>query len=369
MTLKIKKITVLTIISLVFLSGRIISKSAEKSELQKNNIRKLSISVFPILMYDSDIGFGFGGKGVVKNHFKKNESFDLMLFGSTKGEQRYAFVFSIPDFEIRQGTYYPLAFDMKIEYNKLLKSNFFGFGNDSEDNDFQFPREVTRLELTLSHTFTPRLVGEIWLRHNHYSVYDYDPNWEIITARTPGVGETEVTAGSLRLRYDSRNSQIHPRKGVKIDLQGEAGFPVFTPKWNFNKLHLECSTYTQLFSKNHILALRYWMQHITGDAPYFEMSLLGGGWTLRGYKADRFVDNTMALVSMEYRFPIIRKLGGVLFIDSGRVWPSLNDFSLTGWHQNVGVGLRYYLVNFVARFDLGYSTEGTRIFFNFGHVF
>lgn len=341
----------------------------EKPELQKKEIREPSISVFPILMYDSDIGFGFGGKGVIKNHFRKNESFDLMLFGSTKGEQRYAFVFSVPDFEIRQGKYYPLAFDMKIEYNKLLNSNFFGFSNDSHDNEFQFPKEVTRLELTLSHTFTPRLVGEIWLRLNHYSVYDYDPDWQTITSETPGSGETDVTASSIRFRFDSRNSQIHPQKGIKIDLQGEIGFPVFTSKWNFKKLRLECSTYKQLFSKNHILALRYWMQHITGDAPFYEMSLIGGGWTVRGFKADRFVHNTMALISLEYRFPIIKKLGGVLFMDTGRVWPSLDDISITDWHRNVGAGLRYYLTNFVVRFDLGYSQEGTRIFFNFGHVF
>lgn len=366
---KTKKISLLLIFSLFFISDQVMSDSADISKLTMNKGRELSINVFPILMYDSDIGFGFGAKGVIKNNFRKNESFDLMLFGSTKGEQRYAFVFSVPDFEIRQGTYYSLAFDMKIEYNKLLNYNFFGFGNDSKDNDFQFPREVTRLELTLSHTFTPRLVGEIWLRQNHYSVYDYDPDWNTITSETPGAGETDVTAGSLRLRFDSRDSHIHPRKGIKIDIQGELAFPIFTQEWNFKKIRLECSTYQQLFSKNHILAFRYWMQHITGDAPFYESSIIGGGWTIRGYKADRFVDNTMALYSLEYRFPVYKKLGAVIFTDSGRVWPSLKNFSVSDWHQNVGAGLRYYLTNFVVRFDLSYSKEGTRIFFNFGHVF
>jgi len=358
---------IILIITLLLISEQVISNPVEKLEPEKE--RKTSISVFPILMYDSDIGFGFGGKGVIKNHFKKNESFDLMLFGSTKGEQRYAFVFSVPDFEIRQGTYYPLAFDLKIEYNKLLNSNFFGFGNDSPDNEFQFPREVTRMELTLSHTFTPRLVGEIWLRQNHYSVYGFKPEWQTITSETPGAGETDITACSVRFRYDSRNSQIHPQKGIKVDVQGEVAFPVFTSEWNFQKLRCECSFYKQLFLKNHILALRYWMQHLEGDAPFYEMSFIGGGWTARGFKAERFLDHTMALLSLEYRFPIYSKLGGVLFVDSGRVWPSLQDYSFTSWHSNMGSGLRYYLTNFVVRFDLGHSQEGTRIFFNFGHVF
>ena len=108
--------------------------------------RKRSVSAFPILMYDLDIGLGFGGKGVLKNQFRLNESFDLMLFGSTKGEQRYFLIFSIPDFEIRQGTVYPLAFDLKIDWNKLLNSNYFGIGNDSEDNSYKMPREMIKVK-------------------------------------------------------------------------------------------------------------------------------------------------------------------------------------------------------------------------------
>ena len=86
--------------------------------------KELSWSVFPIVIYNSDVGFGFGGRGVIKNIYSREESFDLILFGSTRGEQWYAFTFSIPDFELRQGKLYPFSFDLKIEYNKKLKSNF-----------------------------------------------------------------------------------------------------------------------------------------------------------------------------------------------------------------------------------------------------
>jgi len=331
--------------------------------------RKRSISAFPIFMYDSDIGFGFGGKGVVKNQFKKNESFDLMLFGSTKGEQKYSFVFSVPDFEIRQGTEYPLALDVKIEYNKLLKSNFFGIGNGSQDNESQFPKETSKLEVTLSRAFKKRLVGELGFRYTHCSVYGFDPSWQTINDETPGAGETRVSAVSARLRYDTRDSYINPRRGFKIELQVELAEKILDADWNFQKGRLEFSTYRRLFHEKHILAFRFWMQHVQGEAPYHELSKVGDGWTARGYKAERFLDNAMALTSAEYRFPIINKLGGVLFIDTGRVWPEIWKFNLEDWHSNVGWGLRYYLANFVARFDMGISREGTRIFFNFGHVF
>lgn len=44
-----------------------------------------SFSPFPILMYDSDIGFGYGGRVKFVDYLKNKESFDLILFNSTKG--------------------------------------------------------------------------------------------------------------------------------------------------------------------------------------------------------------------------------------------------------------------------------------------
>jgi len=105
------------------------SDSVEEAENQ------ISWNVFPFVIYNSDFGFGFGGKGIIKNIYSRDESFDLILFGSSKGEQWYAFTFSIPDFELRQGKLYPFSLDFKIEYNKPLNSNFFGFVNNSEDNE------------------------------------------------------------------------------------------------------------------------------------------------------------------------------------------------------------------------------------------
>jgi outer membrane protein assembly factor BamA len=327
-----------------------------------------SASAFPIVMYDSDVGFGFGGKGIVKNQFRQDESFDLILFRSTKGEQWYALTFSIPDFEIRQGRRYPLALDLKLEYDKFLKSNFFGFGNDSRNNDHQFPKEFANLELTLGRAFTERIIGEVGCRFTHYSVYDFDPAWGTITSDTPGAGESQVSLFSARLRWDTRDSQINTHRGWRLLLASEFASRFAGGDWDFKKYRLETSAYLPL-SQNHILAARFWAQQVDGAAPYLELSKIGDSWTARGYKADRFIDKAMALASIEYRYPIYKKLGGVLFTDAGRVGARLGDFKATDWHANGGLGLRYYLANFVVRFDAGISEEGTRIFFQFGQVF
>ena len=331
--------------------------------------RKTSSSVFPILMYDSDIGFGFGGKGVIKDQLKQGESFDLTIFGSTKGEQWYVFAFSIPDFEIRQGTAYPKALDLKLEFDKFLKSNFFGFGNNSPDNDWQFPREMTKLELTLGRAFTERIIGEIGLLFNHTSVYSYEGVNSILTSEVPGASEHLTTYFVAKLRRDTRDSQIHPHRGWKIGFNFDIASKSLGGDFSFQRYRLEVNKYQKLFTSAHVLAMRLWIQHVDGTAPYYEQSIIGGSWTTRGFKADRFIDRALTISSVEYRFPIYRKIGGVLFVDAGRVYPSIKKINLHGWKTDWGGGLRYYLANFVVRFDVGVSREGTRVFLNFGQVF
>src|SRR5512136_877613 len=87
-----------------------------------------SLSPFPIVMYDTDIGFGYGGRVKFVDYLKKKESFDLILFNSTKGEHWYSFGFSVPDIEIRQGKRYGLSFDFKAAYDKFLSYGFYGLG-------------------------------------------------------------------------------------------------------------------------------------------------------------------------------------------------------------------------------------------------
>jgi outer membrane protein assembly factor BamA len=363
-----KKISLALLAVFILFCNGIVQLNAGENTKICSDIKEISWSAFPILMYDSDIGLGFGGRGIIKNLFKADESFDLILFASTLGEQWYAFTFSIPDFEIRQGTAYSIAFDLKFEFDKYLKSNYFGIGNETPDNEWQFPSELFKLELILGTAFTEQLIGEISLVLQHRSIYDYEEINPLLVSEE-GTGEKMVNYIRLHARLDTRDTQIHPRRGMKIGINADFASEFLGSDFTFQRYRIEFSNYLRLFGEDHILAARLWLQHVDGKAPYYEQSILGDGWTARGFKMDRFVDKAMVLISLEYRFPILGDLGGVLFLDTGRVLPGIDEFTLDDWRSDVGWGLRYYLENFVVRFDMGFSEEGERIFFNFGHVF
>jgi outer membrane protein assembly factor BamA len=319
-------------------------------------------------MYDSDIGFGFGGKGILKNYYQKNESFDLVLFKSTKGQQWYKFTFSVPDFEIRQGQVYDWAFDFTVEYLKFINSNYFGLGNNTSDNNFHFTNENTKLSLSLSRAFTPTFIASLTYRCTFLNLYDFKTFPNLLNAKTRGAGRSQIGSVQIKIKYDSRDSQINPSKGYKIFLSSTLSDALLGSTWKFSKQSVEAALYKSFFRK-HIIAFRLCVENTSGNPPIQALSTIGGSWTARGYKVDRFKDNSLSLISLEYRFPVYRQLGAVVFKDMGRVYSHIKMISISDWHLTTGLGLRYILNNFVVRMDVGNSKEGTRVFFNFGHVF
>ncbi len=336
--------------------------------------RGRSWSVFPILMYDTDIGVGYGGKGKIVNFLGHSESFDLMLFNSSKGERTYVLTFSVPDIEIRQCTTYGLSLDVKAEYSKVLKQYFFGVGPDSREDDLTYyTDEKKELLLTLGRGFSPFFVAELQYAFKNVRFFNVEPD-RPHTDRLSAVGEVFSPYAALQVRFDTSDSQIHPLEGVRVILRGEAaGRWLGNRHASYFRYSLDLRNYVRLLGARDVLALRALVQKITGkEIPLFELPALGGGSefnALRGFRLNRFRDRGKILLNLEYRFPLWKRIGGNLFMDTGMVWPQCKQIRWAGSAANAGWGLRYYLENFVVRFDMGIGSEGMGIYFNFGHVF
>ena len=335
-----------------------------------------SFSPFPILMYDTDIGFGYGGRVKFVDYLALKESFDLILFNSTKGERWFVFTFSIPDFEIRQGRTYKLSFDLKAEYDRFLNYSFYGFGPDTlKVDETVLTHETMSLPLTLGRGLTPRLVVEAayvfrWLKYS-------DPRegpYQDLLLGLAGRGRMFAPYLSFILRYDTSDSQIHPTRGLRFILQDDlaAGF-MGSREFSFSRLTADFRMYRRVFGAKDVFAARALAQYVGGDAvPLFDHASLGGGnimTAMRGFPLNRFLDKGKFLVNAEYRFPLIWRLGGNVFADAGTVWPSLRDLSFGNSAIDAGIGLRFYMPDFVARVDVAWSKEGMGLYFNFGHIF
>jgi endonuclease/exonuclease/phosphatase family metal-dependent hydrolase len=327
---------------------------------------------FPILSYDTDVGFGYGAKAFFLNFLNLRESFDLTAFNSTKGERWYRFVFSLPDFELRQGKLYDLAFDLTADYDKYLKMNYFGIGADSRWDDGEtYTKEPLEIWGIFSRGFTREFVVQLGLKYRTVRNVNYEPL--SLFARTAGsVNFSRSSALTFygSARYDSRDSFINPARGSVVEVEIESGGSELSGDYSLTSAAMSIQSYNVLFYPKTVLAAKLWGRVVGGsDLPLHILCSVGGNRTLRGYPQDRFLDKAAAVLNAELRFPIYWRFGGVLGVDAGRVAGSMKRMSLARWSSNSVVGLRFLMDTFVVRADLGFGKETTGFYLNFGHLF
>jgi endonuclease/exonuclease/phosphatase family metal-dependent hydrolase len=326
----------------------------------------------PILVYDSDTGFGFGAKGFLLNYLGWRESLDVLAFLSTKGERWYRAVFSIPDFELRQGRKFDLSFDLTIDYDKYLRNSFYGLGQLSKAADKEtYTKQPLEILGVFSRGFSRELVAQVGIKYRTVRNYGYEPT-SLFERSLPSINFERSSALTVcgAVRYDSRDSFVNPSRGQVAEIVGETGGSSLMGDYRISSLTYALQTYHVLFYPKTVFAARVWGQSVTGCAlPLHVLSTVGGNRTLRGYSQDRFLDNAAMGVNGEIRFPIYWRIGGLLGMDAARVFPSFADATLSGWAYNPVVGMRLYMDTFVVRADLGFGKETTGFYLNFGQLF
>jgi hypothetical protein len=247
--MKNMKKTALSLLTAAFLAGTFAfaqdSNSQADQKIPPGSYK--SLSALPIVMFDNDIGFGYGAKARFVDFLKIRESFDLILFNSSKGERWYVFTFSLPDVEIRQGKAYKFSFDLKAEYDKFLKYSYYGQGMGSQkENETIFTHETKNLNLTFGRGFTPNFVVEasyVFRGIDYYGVLDGP-----YADQLRGLGKRFAPYVSLAVRYDTSDSQIHPTRGFRLLLQDDlaAGF-IGSKDASFNRITLDFRKYMLVF--------------------------------------------------------------------------------------------------------------------------
>ncbi|HEX9007165.1 MAG TPA: BamA/TamA family outer membrane protein [Bacteroidota bacterium] len=327
------------------------------------------VEPFPILSYDTDAGFGYGGKVVARNQLGLRESFDLTLFNSSRGERWYRFAFSLPDAELRQGSPYPAAVDVVLDYDKWISNSFFGLGDGSPFSAREFyTKEPLDLSAAVSRGFSSVLVGQAGLRFRavRNSGFEEVSRLRALPPQTNG-SRIDYLSVFLSVRHDTRNSVIDPSKGTVLqgDVERTVGGDLSFTRWG-----AWLQGYTRLPLADIVAAARLGFVTAIGDSlPVQVLPSVGGGNTVRGVPLDRFLDRAGAVANVELRIPLLWRFRGVLGLDAGRVAGRLAAMSLARWSVNPVVGLRFHMETFVVRLDVGLGAQTTGFYLNFGQLF
>jgi outer membrane protein assembly complex protein YaeT len=210
-----------------------------------------------------------------------------------------------------------------------------------------------------------------------------------------------VTGSAL---YDKRDDPIDPHRGYSLATQLEWAFPVFSAHERFLK-SINQATYQHPVGKLGVAAASFRLgaieayEHTCQEGvtvldpaacpiPLSERFFAGGRSTNRAYARDALgipgdtLSGTtplggtgLALVNLDYRFPVYGAFGGVVFADSGNVWGDWRAMRLADFKNGVGLGVRYASPVGPVRLEVGWKLDRApgespyQIYFSFGTPF
>lgn len=202
-----------------------------------------------------------------------------------------------------------------------------------------------------------------------------------------------MTLVALGLEYDGTNSFINPTRGSRALLSLERPFQIASSgNTDYLKSLAEFRHYVDVLG--FVLGKRFTIGNINTfgatdpiDVPIFKRFFAGGSTSMRGYSfqelgplnsfRDPLGGNSIMVGNVEARFPPLRKLGAVAFVDYGNVYPESFGFDLGDLKYAAGAGLRYHTAIGPVRLDFGYllnpaaaeTDRRLRIFVSIGQAF
>ena len=298
-----------------------------------------------------------------KNFRGTGDSISLIyeISGNSKDAHGFVFAYRHPWMDKRQ-----TALSLRI-YNRTY--SYADYDSKGEIIE-RFMRRYTGGEIGFSRPISEYSTNSIRLMHRKDSYVEHDDEGtdRSTSAYKDWRNKNFGTTRSLTLGHttDTRDNIYYPTEGNVTNLSAE--FAGFGADFNFQKYRVEHQRYYKL-GRKYVLAVRGEYGYGNGNLSEFNQFRIGGQSTLRGYREDQFRGNRMGILSVEFRFPIVKKVNGAIFADGGSAWDS-GFFPHSGeMHGSVGFGVSVETPFGPLRLDYGKGDQGGRVHFSVGGSF
>ena len=242
--------------------------------------------------------------------------------------------------------------------------------NDDSSDKARYDKKRQGYELTLSRPQSEHVTNFVTYkdRKDTYvkAISGYEPQY--YRDNPSKISENFGLTRSVTLMrvVDTRDSVHNPTEGTKVSVGAE--FAGISGDFNFNKYFMDSRWYFKQ-KNDHVIAVKFDAGYADGTMPLSQRFALGGAETLRGYKDDQFKGYKMMSGTLEYRFPVVKKVQGVVFSDAGYAWNKGVNMDLSDIKTSIGVGFRISSPLGPVRLDYAVGEEEGRFHFSFGGQF
>lgn len=312
---------------------------------------------FPVIASSTETGLQLGGLAVrflePESPELRTSTIDFVAYGTTN--QQY-FAGITPNLYFFRDTYH-----LKLSTNgRFWPANFYGIGNDTpEENEEEFESTAFQTRVSFERKFADIFYAGI--------LYTFKNSW--IDPEDEGVLQEETILGStggLRsgvggtLSLDTRDNTNDARDGTYIKADALCFDESVGSDFDYTLYTLDMRHFLTLLKVTG-LGVRAYAQLMRGDIPFQDLSSANGYTVLRGIEKGRYRERDMVAFQAEWRYPIYKRFGGTLFLETAQVAEDLTDIDTDGWTSGAGVGFRYALnpsEKFNIRADMSWVDSG-----------
>ena len=244
---------------------------------------------------------------------------------------------------------------------------YFGIGNRAADSSrTRFTSNRIKADISLLKQLEKHWFLGAGIRYFDYlnvTNNDTDNSFPELTAsRTFGL--------SLIAMQDKRNNILSPSTGTYLRFSNTHNYST----GYYSSFTFDARRYVSIGDRHkHTFAGRIYSQHVFGNAPFYDLALLGGDRIARGYYLGRFRDDNVSTLQLEYRTTLFWRLGVAFFGGCSAVYGQPGSDMNTLLKPNGGMGLRFLVdkkENTNLRFDFAVGTDKqTGFYVSFGESF
>lgn len=281
-----------------------------------------------------------------------------------------------------------------INAGRFFDNNYFGIGNEtvfdenlwSNEGFYYYDSYNLSIDLTarypiVQRTYTSDPLFDVYFRAVSQYQIGYAEEGSLMKLQQPeGFAGGIVNQLGLGIIYDSRDNELVPSSGSRLELELSAAPSFLGSDWSSQSVLLQYRYFKQLpLPLQPILGLQFYQLHRFGDMPFWYKATLGGDQLLRGHVINRFIGQGASLLTAELRTWVLQpeawsiKLGAQLFHSRGRVFeegqPNQSFFEDYQSTYGGGIALGFKQSDLILRIDYGQSEEIGRLYVTVGYAF